>query len=370
MEIVLGLFLFAFLAVLGLIALFFALHPFAGIVQCLTDPDKGGAEKGVWILFMIFFWTIGSIIYGLIGTRGWFGALTKVTMIVGLFAVIGTVGLVLLVPAARDRLPTPILDRLEQRARAPETIVSAPLIDSSAVELEPFWAVHHGAPDQIRVGGGIARFDERGLLPETLLPVTVPSYPVQKIAVDERGPVFYALTTHKFGKVVPSTGVFVEIEVEPPLGPLSWPSAIAYDAERDVVMIASRSGGLTYDPRTGDWERVPVVGELDLRALCWSESRNLFYGATGQPGGVDIAEIVELSATGAAIRTIRLEQPIRGLRGASAGSFQMNCRSDRIVILSNAHPEGSRAPGSQVHVVDPSSGAVRLVVTDQARQEG
>jgi hypothetical protein len=53
-------------------------HPFWAIVDCAVSTDHGKGSKALWILGILFTWTIGSVLYGLFSTRS--PKLKKVTV--------------------------------------------------------------------------------------------------------------------------------------------------------------------------------------------------------------------------------------------------------------------------------------------------
>lgn len=77
-------------------ALLALLHPFWGIIECAIAKDRGGVNKGVWLIIMLVTWSLGSLVYGLFATTS--KTLRRATLLLILPTVILTVlsGIVLL----------------------------------------------------------------------------------------------------------------------------------------------------------------------------------------------------------------------------------------------------------------------------------
>jgi len=94
--------------------------------------------------------------------------------------------------------------------------------------VEPFYAVHFVSKNT----EAIARFTLKGVDVQSAVPFQRPSiYPLNHIAVDPSGPVFYGITTHLFGRIDWATGAFKEVVInDPALPKLSWPAGLAFDS--------------------------------------------------------------------------------------------------------------------------------------------
>ena len=233
------------------------------------------------------------------------------------------------------------------------------------VDVPPFTAVHYVPTDDGRWSVSISDFDLRGPIADTAVPVNVPSiYPLNQIAIDTEGQRVYGVTTHMVGKIVPATGNFVEIEIDPALPELSWPSGIAFDSHNRKLVVVARSGVYFFDPASGEWTHTPKFGGLDLLSLTYDESEQVFYGLVSGFGRDFVDKIATINADGAVISTMLLSE---GLPTASlpAGRVQLMMSPKELIILVSSYRSrrGSDedVAASKIYLVDLQTGDIGLV---------
>jgi hypothetical protein len=375
MDLMAALMFGALVSTTALCALFlFAIQPIWGIVDVATsEKHSGGAKAVVILLTLLLLGPLMTFLYACFGTPS--SALRKTTLTafaVMMVAGLGAIGMALGVPAA-NHLWTPSA-RAHPGAPSHAAEAATPLaFDRLPADLvAPFAALHLVQNDPASWSVCIAQFTGYGPRPDSTIPVVLPSiYPVTHLAVDADGPVYYAITTHEVGRIVPATGRFIEFEPDPAIGKPSWPSAIAYDSERHLLLIAARSQGYSYKPSTGEWKSLPGLKDDDLIALAYSPGEAVLYALRTKPGGGLAMKLVKLSPNGARLRETHLSHPI------AVGQYpfplaQLCCSGKQLIVLvspQDGHGVNPRTPAqASIYSIDPDSGVCRLVDPSAAVQ--
>jgi hypothetical protein len=356
----------------GLICVLFlsTAQPVWTIVDVATsDKHSAGTKAILIILTLLLLGPIVTFLYACFGTRS--SALRKATLCsftVLVLAVICACGMGVAMPRAQSpwehaAKPRPVSP--EQQAEDPEPLASN---RPSTDEIAPFTALHLVPKDPGGWSVCLAEFTGHGPKPSSAIPLLLPSiYPVSQLAINPDGPVYYAITTHEVGRIVPATGHFVELQPDPALGKPSWPSAIAYDSREGLLLIAARSRGYSYRPSTGEWKTLPGLKDDDLVALAYASGEAILYGLRTKPGGELAIRLDKLSPKGAVLGRIELSRPI------SVGRYpfplvQLCWSGARLVALVSAQGDpGARAASSAhgtLYAIDPASGLCRVVVTN------
>ncbi len=374
MEAVIALILLGLFAIILLLILFYFIHPVWGIIDCAVSDRQTSEGKILWILLMVITGMLGSILYGLLGARAVLKRVTQVAVLITLAVVVAFVALAVIAPAVARKTLGNKLGRFQQaqsQSQSPAQPATAQAEDNppaavapADITLEPFTAVHLVATSPTDWAGSVAKFDQNGPVMDTLLRITTPDfYPVNHLAVDPAGPTYYAITTHQVGKIVPSTGKFVALEIDPALPRLSWPSAIAFDSRNRKLVLAGRGAGYSYDPQTGEWKTIPGLEKVGLIALAFNPERGTFYGLANPMMQGPVNQMLEFNAAMAVVNTIQLAQPIDTGNGNGERKVQLACAAGRPVVLSSIAPSrvpsgGQKAPGFYMYVVQRDSGQV------------
>jgi hypothetical protein len=222
-------------------------------------------------------------------------------------------------------------------------IVREPIVDTLAVDysVDPFYAIHFVPPSN----ESVATFTLDGADLDSATPFRRPSiYPLNHIAVDPAGPLFYGVTTHKFGKIDSQTGEFEEIHVNDQSVPkLSWPGGIAFDTRRERIFITSRGKLYLYYPETDYWE---IVADSSAIPVVYNPREDLLYGL--ESGGRVMKKI---NMRGAVVGELNLSQQVPTAKTWDDLKVQVLWSSDKILVLVSKND-------LQIYIVDPSDGEV------------
>jgi hypothetical protein len=380
MEAIVGLLFFLLLAAGGLSFLFLAfVQPIWGIIDVsVSEEQSSGVKALVILLTLLCLGPIATFFYALFGsTSTIFKKATLVCFLILLFAGCGLIGGSVLFPALEERLEGLYSEVKEEETRKgvdtaesgnPDREASAyTSVSVDQLDIEPFKAVHYVPSSGGKWSVSIADFTLSGPTQETAVPITVPSiYPLNQIAIDPDGPRIYGVTTHKFGKIVPISGHFIEIESDPALPDLSWPSGIAYDTLNKKVIIADRSGGYSYDPATSEWQSIPSLNGLNIRSMTYHPDRSVLYGLTSDHHQNTLDQLLELNPSGAVLSRLPLSPPI-ATESVPGGRIQLIYSSSRLMVLISSHysRKGRRQDAElveqQLFILDLDSGEVSRV---------
>lgn len=232
-----------------------------------------------------------------------------------------------------------------------------------------FTAVHYLPVSKSERSVSIVEYTLSGPKEDTAIPVTPPSiYPLNQIAVDPRGPRYYGITTHRVGEIDIETGAFHELETDPDLPELSWPSGIAFDSERRRLVVTGRSESFVFYPDSNRWNTIAGFDQANSISLYYSPEDDRFFALIQSLGTAEADTVIRMNPHGAVLSTIRLSHPIP-LPNPSmpGGRLQLFKPSREIVILQSAYFRRDRS-GRQDHfvemnmfLVDPETGNVERV---------
>ncbi len=366
MEIIVPL-LFAALVLVGVVCTCFLVtaQPIWGMIDVAVSEKHSGVTKALVILFtLVLLGPIMTFLYACFGThskalRGTTLTAFALLMISGASAL----GLLVGVPAAKKfwpRLPgSQPATGTRNNARAPALPASAAFSRFPADEVVPFTAVHLLPKDHSGWSFALAEFTGHGPKPDSVLALVARGpYPITHLATDPSGPVHYAITTHEVGKIVPTTGQFVQLALDPAVGKPSWPSAIAFDTQQGVLLIAARSVGYSYKPSTGEWQKVPGLEDDNLVALAYDAEESALYALRSEPGGELATKLLTLTSHGAVLAQTALSRPIP--IGRYPFCLAQLCWSGNQLIVLVSPQEGCVGK-ALMYSVDPKSGRCSLV---------
>jgi len=375
METILGLILLL-LVLIGGCCLFFLVfvQPIWGVVDVAVSTEhSGGTKAAVILLTLLLLGPIMTFLYACFGTRS--RVLRNSTLLC--FAVVLLSGgsllvLAIAVPVVKEKLPwrTAPAENVENAAAAP---MPGPADEVVANSVDPETVPSFTAVQLARSGSGqwrvgIAEFNGHGPRPQSALPVVLPSiYPLTHVAVDPHGPVYYGITTHEVGQIIPNTGQFVELKSDPSRSKPSWPAAIAYDSKQERLLIAARSQGYSYNPKTGEWQTLSWLKDDGIVALAYDAEHEMLYGLQAESGGEAATSVLQFNAQGALLSSIRLSSPIPvgrypfPLAQLAFAENQLIC----MVSPSEQDLDAGVATGCTIYLIEPRSGECRVVRSDQ-----
>ena len=339
-------------------------QPLWAIIDVAVSKEhSGGTKAAVILLSLLLLGPLMTFLYACFGTHS---KVLKRVSIVGAFVVaisaFGLLTISVVYPDARSNLSR----LLDKEAVVEDDASGIATVSSTDVDIQPFTAVHYVPTPDGRWTVSIADFDMEGPIVDSAMPVEVPSiYPLNQIAVDSEARRVYGTTTHRIGRIVPRTGNFVELEVDPALPRLSWPSGVAFDSHNRRLVVTGRSGVYFYDPATGDWEHAPKFGGMDLLSLTYDEEGRVFYGLVSGFGKDVVDRIVAINPDGAVLSTILLSEGIPS-ELLPAGRAQLIKTSNDLVLLVSAFratkgADADEVSPSRIYLIDPDTGLIGLV---------
>jgi hypothetical protein len=376
METILGLILMLILLIGGC-CLFFLIfiQPIWGIVDVATSKEhSGGTKATVILLTLLLLGPIMTFFYACFGSRSRILRVTTlICFVVFLFSGGAMLGLAIAVPALKQKLPwqTATAGNTKSPVAAPANGLTEVAADSVDPETLPsFTAVHLVRYGSARWTAAIAEFNGHGPKPQSALPVVLPDfYPLTQIAVDPQGPAYYGITTHEVGRIVPDTGRFEELISSPDVSKPSWPSAIAFDSKQGLVLIAARSTGYSYNPKTGAWQELPWLKDDGIVALAYDPRNELLYGLQRESVSKVAANLLQFNAKGSLIARTVLSNPIP-VGNYPSPLAQLVLAEDGLISIvypSPEKPNASVATGCSIYLIDPRSGDCRPVRSDRAK---
>lgn len=377
MEMILGLLALAAFLIAGC-CLFFLLfvQPIWGLVDvALSKEHSRGVKAAVILLTLLLLGPFATFFYTCISTRSrplriaTFASLAALLVTGGL-----TFGMAMIVPAIQQKLAwwNPRVESAgpgtADPARQPAGERAGGLVAIEADVVDPESVPAFTAVQFVRSGSqwrmSIAEFTGRGPSAQSARPVTLPDhYPLTHVAVDPSGPMHYGITTHAVGRIVPGTGQFVELKPAAGIPKPSWPSAIAFDTKRQLLLIAARSQGHSYHPETGEWKLLPWLKDDGTVALAYDAGQDFLYGLQTDFAGRTATSLQRFNAQGAALETIRLSNPIPVGRYPKAFAQLAFADGKLLCIVSPSEEEldtGS-AVRARTYLIDISSGQCRAI---------
>jgi hypothetical protein len=352
--------LFAGLGVLSGFYLLFGQLIWGIIDVSVSDRHSGGTKAAIILLTFLLLGPVMTFFYACFGSHS--RVLRRTT--VGAFIVFCVCGAGILalagVHGATQKKLHDIIGRDGATAGAPADTVGA-----DALVIDTFRAVNYVPTSSHKWSVSISDFDLSGAVRDSSIAVTVPSiYPLNQIAIDPATGRTYGITTHVFGYIVPATGHFVEIERDPGVPELSWPSAIAWDEANARVVVVGRNAAYAYDPKTGAWEPRPGFAKLGLVSLTRAPEERVFYGLVSEFGRDVVDAIVRVDENGAVLSAIQLNREFTKSE-VPDNRVQLRVSRGHLVILISPHyrRENGRdvRVGQQIYVVDPGTGDIALV---------
>jgi hypothetical protein len=364
---------------------FLVVQPVWAFVDCATSADRTKNSKMVWLLMMGILAVIGwslvvafwlgaavTVVYGLFATRS--TALKKATGIplaVTMALSVGLLGLMVAVPAAKDRIPAPIRERIMAGEVDPvthetiETVDPEDLVDGEDA-VDPEGAV--GTAPEIDRGDtfkallitssgsvALADFTLHGAVEGSAIPV---SKKVQQVAAAPDGKTIYAVTKHEVGTLDPATGAFTEVHPDTSLPRVSWPIGCAYDAAEGVLLFDSRGPLYAFDDDRKEWKAIEQDG-LEFCAMTHSPDRDTFYGLVSNVANDYVSRVVRINANGAVVGEIALSRNIP-THSWMDRKTQLSWSGGKLIVL--VAPDAAAGTGMRMYVVDPDSGDVRKIL--------
>jgi hypothetical protein len=371
METILGL-LMMLILLIGGSCLFFLIfiQPIWGVVDVAVSKEhSGGVKAAVILLTLLLLGPIMTFFYACFGTRS--RALrgsTLITFVVLLLSGGVMLGLAIAVPSLQQKLSWQTT--AAGNARPPVTAPTDGPAEVEATSVDPetvpsFTAIHLARDGSSRRTAAVAEFDGHGLKPQSAQPVIMmPGYdPITHLAVDPQGPVYYGITTHEVGRIVSGTGRFEELKVTPGVSKPSWPSAIAFDSKQDLLLIAARSTGYSYNPSTGVWQELPWLKDEGIVGLAYDPRNELLYGLQRENISKFAMNLLQFNAKGALIATTVLSNPIP-VGPYPSPRAQLVLAEDKLISIVYPSPETQNASvtiGCSIYLIDPRSGDCRRV---------
>jgi hypothetical protein len=339
------------------------IQPLWAFVECLASEGRRRSEKVVWAVmmallgvlgwaFVLTFW-LGSLVtlaYGLFGTRS--RALRRATAIPLVAALVATVlplGIMVAVPAAKDRLPEPLRAKLDAGEVDPITLAEFP------VEAEPAAGAPPGSFKALIMGTegarALANFTIWG--PDETSALPIPDA-LQQVAPTARAQYYYAVTKHEIGVLDAGSGRFVEMTVDSTLPEPSWPTAVAFDTERGRLVFDSRGPLYLCDTESQSW-RILADMDLEFAAMIYAPDRGCFYAAVRDVGANHISRLAKLNPNCAIVDEVALSQVIP-TRSWMDHRIQLAYAEGRLVCIV---APGRGEQRSRIYTIDPDVGVVR-----------
>jgi hypothetical protein len=376
METILGIALILLLLVGGC-SLFFLIfvQPIWSVVDVAVSKEHSGGTKATIILLtLLLLGPIMTFFYACIGTRSRIlKGSTLISFVVVLLSGGSMLGLAIAVPALKQKLPW--LSTTTGNANSPTVSpVDGPAeiaVNSIDPETIPsFTAVHLVRDRSTRWTAAVAEFNGHGPKPQSALPVVLPDfYPLTHLAVDPHGPVYYGITTHVVGRIAQDTGRFEELESTPGVSKPSWPSAIAFDSKQGLLLIAARTTGFSYDPKTGEWQELSWLKDEGIIALAYGSRNELLYGLQREGVSKVATNLLQFNAKGALIARTILSNPIP-VGPYPSPLAQLVLAGDNLISIVHPSPEkhsATTATGCRLYIIDPRSGECRPIRSDKLK---
>ncbi|MFP4584492.1 MAG: hypothetical protein ACLFN9_14070 [Desulfococcaceae bacterium] len=268
-----------------------------------------------------------------------------------------------------NMVPPRFVPDMEPAPRATEPPMPIPKISAAEADIPTFRAVRHVPMERHRVSASVFDFSAEGPVAGTGFPAETGTYPLKQIAVDPEDRTIYGITTHRFGEVDPETGGFEEIPVSEDLPELSWPSGIALDPKRRILILLGRGDNFVFFPDAWAWRRLSGLERLGFRAVVYDAFRGLLV----EPVGKGIKTLVTFSDQGAVMERKELSPPIP-FDSYSDPPVQMIAAGEKLLVLISAHFARNRSgeerlADARLFWVDVERGAVLEVVEDEPEED-
>jgi hypothetical protein len=169
------------------------------------------------------------------------------------------------------------------------------------------------------------------------------------------------------------TGEFEEIPVSGDLPELSWPSGIALDPKRRILILLGRGGNFVFFPDAWAWRKLNGLERLGFRAAAYDPGADAFRGLLVEPVGKGMKTLVTFSDQGAVMERKELSPPIP-FDSHSDPPVQMVAAGDGLLVLISARFAGTGAGEEKLEEarlfrVNLESGAVVDVAAELPEEE-
>jgi hypothetical protein len=133
-------------------------------------------------------------------------------------------------------------------------------------------------------------------------------------------------------------------------------------------LVAARSTGYSYNPRTGAWQELSWLKDEGIVALAYDPRSELLYGLQRESVSKVAANLLQFNAKGALIARILLSNPIP-VGDYPAPRAQLVLAEDSLIGIVYPSPGKQRASvatGCRIYLIDPRSGECRAVRSPDA----
>jgi DNA-binding beta-propeller fold protein YncE len=236
----------------------------------------------------------------------------------------------------------------------------------STEAIAPFTAIEFVHGDHYPRSAALAQFTLNG--PETESARNIDAK-IRHVAYDHENDRCFALTTHDFGTITPSSGRFTKIEVDSSLGDFSWPKGLALNTKENKVIIMTShvyTRFYVYDPRASDWEQLPSeIRDLPLSSLAYSPDDNSLYALEDETRSRSLNRIHRFNTQGASLGSAVL-QPAIPMASRTESPLQLHWSSKMLVLLLPPFDSDEGIPaqpaltgtGNRLLAVEPATGTV------------
>lgn len=325
--------------------------PWLALIECARS-DRDSSSRAFLIVGIVLTWGLGSLIYGLFLTRSRFLRILTVGSIV-LFLVVA-------VPSAisfgtgMKMAATQQNERDRDAIRKIEEEFRPAVLESGA--LAPFQALHFAHGGISPRATTLTTFTQDG--PQSTGARDVDTK-IRHVTTGETDQRWFAVTKHDFGTITPSTGRFTKIEVDPTLEGFGWPIGVAFDTTAQKVVVGTShvyTRFYRFDPRTSDWERLPVeLRDLAIVGLAYDAATDSLYAFEREVAAEHaIRRIHRFASSGASLGPIALDPPIP-LGRDQRGFIQLHQSGGRLVAVLPPFESGD---SNQLLAIDPATGEV------------
>jgi hypothetical protein len=166
-------------------------------------------------------------------------------------------------------------------------------------------------------------------------------------------------------KVDAESGTATAMHLPTSVPELSWPIGVAYDSQRDRVVLGSLGGEgflYGYDPNGQQWGLVSSLNNNDFDCLEYHPADDTYYGVRTLHLGGFAPAIARMAADGTVGSAISLPQLPFGI-GPSGYVSEVISVGDYLVLLLEPrefYPQSSEPQESRIYLIDPRSGQVWL----------
>ena len=201
--------------------------------------------------------------------------------------------------------------------------------------------------------------------------------PGHRVVSDGGDRFYYAAERHEVWRVDTATGVVAGMDLGPNVPELSWPMGVAYDSQRNRVLVVSLGGEgflYGYSPTQAQWSVVSSMNNRDLDCLVYHPADDSLYGLAPTYGGPPY--LLRFSPEG--VFQSHMALPVQPFRIDSSGfKAELASAGDYLVLLLETDPFFSYnidRHEARMYLIDPRSGehwlAYRKVAGADADRDG